>query len=142
MKTKKVTVLIKEPNGKPILKDIEDDYKVFQGLVGGDFEITTLPNIKNVICYMNETGKLEALEPNLLLPHLSDVLLGTCVMVGVTNDGESKSLTNSQIRQCKKYIEYFDYPNAYDFYNEKDRRLLKSGMAEIYDDYLRDEAEM
>ena len=40
----KITVLIKEPNQKPYLKDIENDYKELQKLVGGDIEIVTLPD--------------------------------------------------------------------------------------------------
>ena len=138
----KITVLIKEPNQKPYLKDIENDYKELQKLVGGDIEIVTLPDVKNVICYINEEGKIMGLQPNLLLPHYTDVLVGTCVMVGSTNDGDDTSLTTHQIQQCKKYIEYFDYPKGYNLSSPKDFELLKQCMKEKYDDYLHDEEEM
>ena len=95
----KIRVLVAEP-GKPCqAREVEDELKALQALVGGSIEVVT-SSAEDIAIVCNEEGKLCGLPPNLPLLGPSgqpyDILCGTFFITGV--QGESfASLTDEQI---------------------------------------------
>ena len=79
-------VVIKRPGEKPERKEIKNDLKVLQGIVGGLIEHVDIckqgEEWFGMLC--NEEGKLLRLEPNFKL--YGDVICGTVIFVGHTED--------------------------------------------------------
>lgn len=142
--SKKIIVLIKEPYKEPYVKEIENTLKAKQEIVDGYIECVSLPKIKGVDVFVNEEGKLQNLEGNFWLPHYDDCVVGTCFMVGYDNrNGDSKSLTDKQIKFCKEYIKNFEIPIGLDLY--EDFNILKPYMMQqqkVFDRKLKSIAEM
>lgn len=89
----KIRVLVKEP-GKPAeVREIENTLKTMQAIVGGNIE--ALQITENVICYLNDEGKLLKLAPNFL--NLLDVICGTAVFMRADEEGNEIDLTMSDI---------------------------------------------
>ena len=131
MEKNKIKVLVKEPYKAPYEKEIEATLKQFQAIVGGYIESVEMPGIKNVDLFCNEEGKMERLDGNFWLPEYDDCICGTCYMVGYNpRTGESISLTDKQISQCKKYIDNYQIPKGLDLY--LDFPLLEKYMKSKY----------
>jgi len=139
---KKLTVLIKEPAQEPRLKEIDNDIGAIQNIVDGYVRYLTLPNIRNVICCVNEDAKLKInnYAPNLLYPITETTIIGTVVMVGVNDDGSFKSLNQKDVKKCKRYCAFYEFPQNFDI--EKDKKELSIFMDSIRKDYLNEEMEM
>lgn len=138
---KMVKVLIKEPGKEPYEKEIEDTLDNLQEIVGGYIECVEMPGVKNVDLYVNEEGKLNKLPGNFLLPEYEDCACGTVYMVGFDPEtGENVSITDNQIKKCKKYIKTYELPKSLDLY--KDFQILKAYMTKRYEIQNRKNAEM
>lgn len=139
---KKLTVLIKEPAQEPRLKEIDNDIGAIQNIVDGYARYLSLPNIRNVICCANEDATIENENymPNLLNPFIDCTVAGTVVMVGINDDGSFKSLNQKDVKKCKRYCAFYEFPKDYDMY--KDRKILSFLMKKISKDYLNEEMEM
>ena len=57
-----IKALIIEPDKKPYTKEITNELKTFQGVVGGPIETLSLVNAAIIVC--NENGKILGLPPN------------------------------------------------------------------------------
>ena len=90
-----IKILKIEPKKEPQVIEIEDTLKNLQTLVGGYIEYV-YPFNDNVAIICNEEGKLIGLEPNRDMGW--DTIVGTFLVVGVTDDGENTSLTDEQIK--------------------------------------------
>jgi hypothetical protein len=66
-------ILYKEPGKAPEVREIENDLKPMQELVGGYIETIRLDDILIVI---NEDGKIEGLEPNFYVEAIDDIIVG------------------------------------------------------------------
>ena len=138
---KMVKVLIKEPGKEPYEKEIEDTLDNLQGIVGGYIECVEMPGVKNVDLYVNEEGKLNKLPGNFWLPEYEDCACGTVYMVGFDPEtGDNVSITDNQIKKCKKYIKTYELPKSLDLY--KDFQILKAYMTKRYEIQNRKNAEM
>ena len=84
-------ILFKEPNKEFKTKEIENDLKTLQQLVGGYIEV--IPYRDNIVIVLDEEGKLKGKEPNICFPN--DILVGNCIFVG-TKDEDCVSLTDEQ----------------------------------------------
>lgn len=93
-----IKVIVKKPNQSAEAKEVENDLKTFQNLVGGYIEV--LPVGNNILLVCNEEGKLEELEPNFRLGN--DVIVGDAVFVADGNDGEFHSLSEGNIQRLLK----------------------------------------
>jgi hypothetical protein len=78
---------------------------VLQDAVGGMIEYVAFPN-RGIGCYLNEEGKLDGLEPNVIGTRLwlsaygpTDVIVGPIVLLGdrTTDEGFSIGLTPEQL---------------------------------------------
>lgn len=83
----KIHVMVKEPghDAKWERRDVENTLRTFQGLVGGYIETVTVCD--GLVLIVNEEGKLQQLEPNVLFRN--DWLVGTVVAVGLDKEGEN-----------------------------------------------------
>lgn len=116
---KMIKVLIKEPYKEPYVKEIIDELKSFQEIVGGHIECVEMPGVKNVDIYVNDEGKLDKLAGNFWLPEYEDCVCGTCYMVGYEPEtGDNISITDNQIKKCLKYIETYKIPDGLDLYED------------------------
>lgn len=86
-----IKVIIKKPN-EPIgyMKEISNDLKTLQDIVGGLIETVWINENTVLIC--NDEGKMKHLRPNIWVG--SDIVCGTVIVCGV--DGED--FTDSPIR--------------------------------------------
>ena len=122
-----IKLLVKEPNKEPYVKEVEHTLENLQKIVGGYIECVEMPYGKNIDLFVNEEGKLEGLKGNFWLPEYEDCVVGTCYMVGYDQEtGESVSITDKQIADCKKYIDFFKIPDGMDLY--RDFPILESLM--------------
>ena len=141
MENKKLLkVLIKEPDKKPYVKEIEDTLEAKQAIVGGLIECVSMPNTSDVDLYVNEEGKLDNLQGNFWLPEYEDCTVGTCFMVGYDEEsGENVDITDKQIKQCEKYISMFQIPIGLDLY--LDFNILNEFMKKQFKQYKKNRQE-
>lgn len=108
VKEKEIRVLVVEPLQAPYEKNIENDYKAMQKVVGGYIEYVPLADGKCHI-YCNEEGVIEGLPANRVMDNGS-VIFGTFFICGDTNDGNDKSLSDEQM---EFYSERFKNPEHF-----------------------------
>ena len=82
MMADKIDVMVKEPGENWERREIDNNLKTFQGLVGGHIEVVNVRD--DLLMIVNEEGVLQGLESNLYIRGYW--LRGTIVAVGV--DGE------------------------------------------------------
>lgn len=83
----KIHVMVKEPghDAKWERREVKNTLLTFQGLVGGYIETVTVCD--GLVLIVNEEGKLQQMEPNILFRN--DWLVGTVVAVGLDKEGEN-----------------------------------------------------
>lgn len=99
MNVEKIKILIVEPTLDPYVKEIENTLEKKQKIVGGLIEFVELEDDIDLIC--NEKGKIYNLPMNRIIKN--DIICGTFIIAGQKN-GETVSLTDSQIRKYKSYF--------------------------------------
>ena len=107
--TNLIRVLIVEPQKQPYVKDIENDFRAMQAVVGGPIEYLYLTDDAHIYC--NEEGKLLGLTGNRRMDN-GDVIAGTFFICGDNGYGEDISLTDEQVEQYTerfKEQEFFSY---------------------------------
>lgn len=77
-----IKVLIKEPGKTAEVREVRNELKAFQELVGGYIEPIQFDHHSVLLC--NEEGKLQGLPVN--FPLWNDVIVGTAVIVGTDGD--------------------------------------------------------
>lgn len=90
-------VVIKEPNKKAEIREINNRLEDFQSIVGGYIEVypirTDLP-LEDILIILNEEGKLMDLEPNMIVGN--ELIVGNMIFVSEDN-GDFKSLSDDQL---------------------------------------------
>ncbi len=99
-------VLIVEPKKEPYVKEIQNDLKSMQEVVGGYIEIIEID--KNIVIVDNEEGKCIPLDGNRRIG--IDIIAGTFFVCGSDDNGNLLSLTDNEI---EKYYERFKEPKNY-----------------------------
>lgn len=99
-------VLIVEPKKEPYVKEIQNDLKSMQEVVGGYIEIIEID--KNIVIVDNEEGKCIPLDGNRRIGR--DIIAGTFFVCGSNDNGNLLSLTDSE---AEKYYERFKEPENY-----------------------------
>jgi hypothetical protein len=97
-------VLYKVPGDRPVILEIEKNLKAEQELVGGLIEAVDFTDNTCLIC--NEEGKLQALMPN--LKYGREFIVGNVFVIGCTEDGEFRSLTDEEIGECVDKLNEMD----------------------------------
>lgn len=107
MSNKAIKVIIKEPCKSAEVTVINNSLSTLQKIVGGDIELCTPTGIHGVGCYINGTGKLTGLCPNLLITdkrrRWRDTIVGCAVFFGMDCDIEV-SLSDNQIDEVMQWI--------------------------------------
>jgi hypothetical protein len=103
-----IRVIVKEPGKDAEVKEILDEYKTYNNLVGGFIETITIPGVKGAVAVLNDEGKLNNLASNIFLPEYDDMLVGTIVVTGFRSDGEFCSLSDEQVEKVSQYISSHD----------------------------------
>lgn len=98
-------VVIKEPQKKPYITEINSGLNVLQKQVGGWIENVYELENKKINIWINEEGKINNLTPNFYIYDGYDIVVGTAVFTGFNEDGESVSLTEKQIKDILQYLE-------------------------------------
>ncbi len=102
-----INVIIKQPCKAPEVKIIDNTLKAFREIVGGDIELCMPTGISEIGCYVNESGKLIGLCPNLLIfdarGRWLDTIVGNALFFGIDGDTEV-SLSDSQINEVLGWI--------------------------------------
>ena len=116
----KIKILIKEPYKKPYIKEVENELKTYQEIVGGYIEYIGCPTCEEIDLVCNEEGKLDKLEGNFFIPEYEDCLVGTVFAVGYNDEGDFISITDEQVKIVTEYMEKYsllENENLYlDFY--------------------------
>lgn len=99
-------VVIKEPNKKPYVKEIEDELSVYQDIVGGYIEVFLFGDCL-AIC--NEEGKFNDLAPNFPLysartGEMIDMVVGNVIFINEGEDGDFASLNDEQVERILKSL--------------------------------------
>lgn len=116
-----IKVLIKHPQGKAYLEEIENHYKNIQKIVGGLFDYIKFPLDDNVDVFCNDEFLNNNMKANLLIPEYEMLLAGPIVFVGFdSTKNVVVSLTNLQIKTIKEYLEknqspYEEISDAYNY---------------------------
>ena len=118
MEKRKIKVIIKEPYKDAVVKEIVDDLKTIQGIVGGYIEVVSFPTVKGVDLVVNEEGKLDKLAGNFFIPHYEDCVVGACMITGYNDEGEFISLTEDQIKKVSNYINNYKLEYGEDVYED------------------------
>jgi hypothetical protein len=102
-----ITVVVKRVGQPAKVETIANDFRALQAIVGGAFDMPSMPGMKNVNLVCNDTGKLVHLPANIYWGD-TDIICGDLLIVGSNEEGESISLTEKQIGQALKFIEEND----------------------------------
>lgn len=107
--SEKIRVLVIEPGKNPEEREIDNDLKTMQELVGGFIEAVPMKfryadteetDRVDLIC--NEEGKIFDMPRNRYIPELNyDVVCGTFFLAGVGGE-DFTSLTEDQIKRLKR----------------------------------------
>ena len=116
-----ISVLVVEPNKKPYIKEIDNDYMAMQKEVGGHFQ-AIFPFNDKVAILCNEDAKYLRLPFNRCLINAAgeiyDILLGTFLIVGVS--GTNFISLSPALKE--KYEAQYHTPEV--FKNTKDGLLI------------------
>lgn len=103
-------VVIKEPKKEPEIREINNDLKVFQQIVGGRIQVVQMPFSEDIYLVLDDEGKLKGYEPNVLFWG-GDVIVGTVIFVA-TKDEDFAELSEYQINAAFGYSYMFGVENA------------------------------
>lgn len=96
-------VVIKKVGQDPEIREIENELRAAQGIVGGYIQCVNLPN--NIVCVCDEEGKLKNKTPNLILN--SDIMVGDIFFCSAGEE-EFESLDDNQIEFIMNLIHIFE----------------------------------
>lgn len=101
---KKIKVLVKKPNEIVTVQEIDNkDLKDCYRIIGTDYvETYTLSRDYHICCVIDEEGKLKNLQKNFYVPN--DAIVGTCIFTSFDQEGNFKSLNDTQIKLIKNYL--------------------------------------
>lgn len=103
-------VAIKKPNEDPVLIQIREGLKTLQDIVGGYIEIPYISrelDSNGIDMIINEEGKLNQLEANILVEHegeLIDMIVGNAIFASHDEEGNTIGLSLKQIDFLYEYL--------------------------------------
>ena len=103
-------VVVKEPQKEPEIREIENDLKVLQEIVGGHIEVVRMPFSEDIYIILDDEGKLKGYDPNILFMR-GDVIVGTVIFVAST-DEDFDDLSEDQIDAAIGYSYMFGVENV------------------------------
>lgn len=105
MKANEIKAVLVKANEKAVITTVENTLESYQHIVGGYIECV-YPYEENVAIICNEEGKIDGLPLNRALcddcGEIYDIIAGTFVIVGISDDCDFTSLTDDQARRYKR----------------------------------------
>lgn len=95
-------VVVKKVGQTPEVKEIENELRDLQSIVGGYIQCFGI--IDNILCVCNEEGKLNGLAPNFIFN--GDVIVGDVFFCSAGED-DFESLSDMQVELIMNIIAYF-----------------------------------
>lgn len=103
----KIKVIVKAPGKEPELKEIGTSLEDYQAEVSGYIESIPFPGEETIDIILNEMGKLNGMDENIIVPEYGDILMGPLVFIGVNADAyQWCSLTDKEINIVLNYIKH------------------------------------
>ena len=96
-------IVVKNVGCNPKVKEIEGSLQEMQKIVGGYIQCMPFPN--NILCVLNEEGKLMNLQPNFV--YNSDVIVGN-VFFCSAGEEEFESLTEEQTEFIMETMHFYE----------------------------------
>ncbi|MCB8818671.1 DUF3846 domain-containing protein [Desulfosporosinus shakirovi] len=90
-----IKVLVKEPNKKAILKEINEFLRTKQAIVGGRIEIVTINHDPEILLICNEEGKLKGLEAS--FSFRGEIIVGTVLFARGDDEGDIVGLEDDDL---------------------------------------------
>jgi len=107
--TDKIRVIIKEVDKEAEVKEIDNLADELQMIVGGLFDITTLPEGENIDIICNDNFISEGAQANFIMPEYNHVMGGNVVFAGYDPEtGDTISLTDEQIKTVNEYLDHYN----------------------------------
>ena len=103
-------VVVKKPKKEPEIREIKNDLKVLQEIVGGRIEVVRMPFSEDIYIILDEEGKVKGYDPNILFMR-GDVIVGTVIFVAST-DEDFDDLSEDQIDAAFGYSYIFGVENV------------------------------
>jgi len=88
-----ITVLVVEPGCDPVVREIKNELKAMQAIVGGWLE--SVPVSQRVVLYCNEEGWLIGLKPT--ISFCGRIIAGPCFLGRHDKEGEMVPLMESDV---------------------------------------------
>ena len=101
-----ITVVIKQPTQPPMIRQIENCLQSLQSAVDGYIESCSIP-VDGAVAYCNDEGLLDGLPENIDHPDYG-LIVGTIIVTGVDEDGETISLTDKQVEEAIRVLSEMD----------------------------------
>ena len=120
--SRKIRILVVEPNKEPYQMKIEHTLRNLQKIVNGYIEIVELSPSVDLIC--NEEGKIKQLPLNRFIDY--DIIAGTFFIAG-HRDEETISLSRKQIKKYKEIFKLSKHQDYMDFFfqNIRNEEFIK-----------------
>ena len=120
--SRKIRILVVEPNKEPYQIKIEHTLRNLQKIVNGYIEIVELSPSVDLIC--NEEGKIKQLPLNRFIDY--DIIAGTFFIAG-HRDEETISLSRKQIKKYKEIFKLSKHQDYMDFFfqNIRNEEFIK-----------------
>lgn len=96
-------IVVKKVGQQPEIKEIENELHAIQEIVGGYIECVGFPN--NILCVLNEEGKLKRLQPNFI--YNSDIIVGD-VFFCAAGEEDFESLNDEQVEFIMNIMHIFE----------------------------------
>ncbi len=124
----KIKVVIKEVDKPAEIKEIPNDYKYFQGFVGGLIDMGSLPGHDDIDFICNDEYLYNGSMANVMLPEHDNVLCGNVIFAGFNEeDGSTIGLTDEQINSVMEYIDHnkvFKMDPSMAYYAMQDKKMF------------------
>ena len=105
MNKEKIKVILKKPNEKAYIQEIENTYETISSFCEGLIDITSLPYMDDIDVIVNDEFLINNMEPNIIIPEWNSIYAGPIVITGYDiTTGNSISLNEYQINKVMKYL--------------------------------------
>lgn len=96
-------IVVKKAGFNPKVKEIQGELREMQEIVGGYIQCIPFPN--NILCVLNEEGKLKNLKPNFI--YNSDVIVGDVFFCSAGAE-DFESLSEEQVEFIANAMHFYE----------------------------------
>lgn len=103
----KITIVFVPVGGPPVVREIDNTLEALQQTIDGYIEAVrlTFAGKTKWVALVDEEGRLKGLSPNLYAGTKYGVIVGPALFTKSNDEGEFVSLTRSEIRLVKEWVE-------------------------------------